>query len=127
MDILKTPIPQSVLDSIDGYIENKIAPTQFNPNNTASGAGSVTLDTLSGTITYSTFVTSGNPIQFTLNNSLVSVNSKLFWAITYKQKGDEQIIPLTYTCAEGQVIFSVGLYNGTTSDDTFSINFQILN
>lgn len=78
MDILKTPIPQSVLDTIDGYIANKLALTQFNTTNVFTSTDIVTANVKSGVVNFTTTVSnSPSSRDYIINNSFIEPTTPL--------------------------------------------------
>lgn len=127
MDILKTPIPQSVFDDINNYIDNKVNLTISNPSNVATGTNTATLDTMDGVINYTTSATSGVPNVYALNNQLVTPDTLIIWSVKYESTSDEEVIPLSYNCGNGFINFNIGMYNGTSSFYSIKIYFRIIN
>lgn len=126
MDILKSPIPKKIIDSLINFVKSGFQP-KFDATNTATGSTSVTLNTTSGVIIFTSPVISGTPMQYTLNNSKATINSVVMYSLSYENASDENIIPLGYTASNGAISFFIGLYNGFTSEPRVVINFQILN
>lgn len=126
MTTLKTPIPQSVMDSLNDYIDNN-SPLKFNANNTATGTTSATLNSSSGVISYTTAMSSAVPKAYTLTNSKITSNSKILWSIKYVPLGAEAILPCYLNISANSVVFWIGILNGTTSSTNIEISFQILN
>jgi hypothetical protein len=128
MDILKTPISQSVMDSLNDYIENNIAPLKFVDTNTATGVSDATLNKTSGDVLYTNVLSAARPFQFTLNNSLVTSTTRISWSINYTKIGNEALFPCYYNCSSGVINFWVAQTNGTSSNPSgFTISYQILN
>jgi hypothetical protein len=126
MTILKTPIPQSVMDSLSDYIANN-SPLKFDANNTATGTTSATLNTDSGVVVYTTAIPTAIPKAYTLTNSKVKSTSKVSWSLIYSPLADEAIVPCYYQVQAGAIVFWIGMLGGTVSDSSIEIDFQILN
>jgi hypothetical protein len=100
----------------------------FNSANITTGTDIASLNAVNGQIQYSTPINSTMPKAFVLNNTSVNVGSVILWSIWYPSSlGDEQVYPMSYQTAFGQVVFYVGLAGGLVSDTNIIINFTILN
>lgn len=127
MTILKTPIPQSVMDSLNDYIVNKIDIDKFNPSNMATGGTSITLNKNNGILIYTTAIPNAVPKTYTLLNNKIKATSRIFWSIVYSPLGDEAVVPCYYQVQNGIASFIVGIIGGSASDTSIEIDFQILN
>lgn len=127
MDILKTPIPKSVINSIDSYIENKLALIQFNTNNTATGATSATLNTKSGVVTFTENCALA-PLytDYVIINSFMKPTSIVNITITNNEGGFGGTSLVQWRSVSGSIVISVndGFYGAAGSP---IIAFQILN
>ena len=122
---LKTPISKDVMDSLSDYIANNIAAI-FNPNNTATGATSATLNTASGVVTFTTLAALAPASRaYTITNSLVTTTSTV--DITVKNgNGSTGIASFNgyYTTNGSIVIFINDAANGTGGKPI--VSFKIL-
>jgi hypothetical protein len=104
-------------------LQNKI----FNDANIVTGTDTATLNTINGTIDFSTPIAGGLPKQYTLNNNKITTSSVVLWSIQYNNLSDEQVYPLNYNLGSNIINFWVGITNGTDSETSIRINFTILN
>ncbi len=126
MSILKNPIALSIFNNLKNYIANITLP-KFNANNIVTGGTSATLNDNSGIIVYTTAIPSAVPKAYTLTNSKVTALTRITWSIVYSPLGDEAVVPCYYQAQTGSITFYVGILNGTASESSIEIDFQILN
>lgn len=105
------------------YLENAFVAT-----NTASGTTSATLNTRSGIVTFTADVeNSSEATYFTLNNSLVTPQTRISYDLYYAPNDIDTCFISSYYSGNGVITFVMSNFSSQTASQGKIITFQLLN
>ena len=106
----------------------KLQKTIFDPANKDSADGIIALDGKSGTLIYTATLASGAAATFILQNSLITVDSIVFYSVKYENSNQAVIIVPSYsTPSAGLLYWNVKNVGNQASNNPIQIDFTILN
>jgi hypothetical protein len=105
----------------------KLQKRLLNTSNTTTGTNTAALNTINGKVTYTAGFASADPVSFVLTNSFITASSSVLWSISFTQESGEVLYPMCSTLTNGQIVFWVGIANGSETTQPVVISYTILN
>lgn len=112
---------QQIKTLFDTYYTNP-----FDPTNTATGVGSVTIDGNSGVAVYTRNIVAGTKQSFAINNSSITATSAVHFQIKYDQVNPGVPIFTSYKVSSGQITFWIWNIDSVDLTENISVEFIIL-